>query len=166
MVSLNLCLFVLLVSDIWSCTGTQRLLNDDPVQTAAMLLPADLYDTTWPPDQPGVPYTAQLPDAELTSMLSEIDPIRIQFTIERLVSFGTRHTLSDQMDQKRGIGAARRWLAGEFEQAAEPSEGRMDVEVLSYLQGVRERVDRPTSLSNVIATLKGSSDPERFIIVR
>jgi hypothetical protein len=166
MVPSNLGLYALLASAIRSCSGTQRPLNDEPVQTTSMLIPTDLYDIAWPPDQPGVPYKAQLPDAELTSMLSDIDPLRIQAIIEKLVSFGTRHTLSDQTSSKTGIGAARRWLAAEFEKYAEVSEGRMDVEVLSFLQGVRERVDRPTSVSNVIATLKGSSEPERFIVVR
>jgi hypothetical protein len=61
----------------------------------------------WPTAQQGVPYTAQLPDSELTSILSQVDPVRIQAIIGKLVSFGTRHTLSTQTDPERGIGAAR-----------------------------------------------------------
>jgi hypothetical protein len=166
MVSSNILLASLLGSVIQACTGAQWPLKD-PATIAAMPLLTDVYATpAWPPDQPGVPYTAQLPDAELTAMLQEIDPLRVQAIIEKLVSFGTRHTLSSQTDQKRGIGAARNWLVSEFEKSADMSEGRMKVEVLSYLQGVRERVDRPTNVSSVVATLKGSSEPERLIVVR
>ena len=35
---------------------------------------------------------------------------RIRHTIETLVGFGTRHTLSTQTDPHRGIGAARDWI--------------------------------------------------------
>src|SRR3546814_20201836 len=42
------------------------------------------------------------------------DPARLQADVEKLVSFGTRHTLSDPDHPTRGIGAARRWFAGEL----------------------------------------------------
>ena len=37
------------------------------------------------------------------------DAARLKATVEKLVSFGTRHTLSSATDPKRGIGAARAW---------------------------------------------------------
>jgi hypothetical protein len=39
----------------------------------------------------------------------------LQSTIEKLVGFGTRHTLSDTKSSTRGIGAARRWVRSRFE---------------------------------------------------
>jgi Zn-dependent M28 family amino/carboxypeptidase len=42
------------------------------------------------------------------------DPARLKATVEKLVSFGTRHSLSSTDDPQRGIGAARRWAAGEL----------------------------------------------------
>jgi hypothetical protein len=39
---------------------------------------------------------------------------RISRTVDRLASFGTRHTLSDPLSERRGIGAARTWLDGEM----------------------------------------------------
>ncbi len=42
------------------------------------------------------------------------DPAQLRATVDKLVSFGTRHTLSTTTDPKRGIGAARNWVAGEF----------------------------------------------------
>jgi hypothetical protein len=61
----------------------------------------------WPPG-PGVGIKPQPPDAQLRQILREIDPRRIEATIRKLVSFGTRHTLSAQNDPDHGIGAARR----------------------------------------------------------
>ena len=59
---------------------------------------------------PAGPTARSAPDAELRSILRAIDPRRIEATVRRLASFGTRHTLSSQDDPVRGIGAARDWL--------------------------------------------------------
>ena len=48
------------------------------------------------------------------ALAASIDPRRLQQTVAKLVAFGTRHTLSETTSPTRGIGAARRWLAGEF----------------------------------------------------
>ncbi len=50
----------------------------------------------------------------ITNIVREIDARNIEATIRKLVSFGTRNTLSEQNDPKRGIGAARDWLYAEF----------------------------------------------------
>lgn len=47
-------------------------------------------------------------------LVGSVDASRLQATVSRLVSFGTRHTLSETASDTRGIGAARRWLAAEF----------------------------------------------------
>jgi hypothetical protein len=88
-------------------------------------------------------------------MLAEIDARNIERTIRKLVSFGTRNTLSAQDDPNRGIGAARDWLYAEFLKAAERSEGRMTVEKQTFEQARAARVPQPTMLTNVVATLKG-----------
>ncbi|KAL2075316.1 hypothetical protein VTL71DRAFT_259 [Oculimacula yallundae] len=121
--------------------------------------------TSWPSSLPGAPYTTQQPDEELATILSQIDPIRIKSIVEKLVSFGTRHTQSSQTDPERGIGAARDWILKEYEGYAANSEGAMTVELQSYVQGVAGRISAPTNISNIIATLKGSSEPERIVIV-
>ncbi|KAG4427123.1 hypothetical protein IFR05_017394, partial [Cadophora sp. M221] len=101
----------------------------------------------------------------LTSILQQVDPVRIQAIVEKLVSFGTRHTQSSQTDPERGIGAARDWILKEYESYAEASGGWMTVELQSYVQGVGGRISAPTNISNIITTLKGSSEPERIVIV-
>src|SRR6266581_3941052 len=77
-------------------------------------------------------------------------------TSDKLVSFGTRNTLSDQNDPNRGIGAARDWLYGEFQKAASASEGRMTVEKQTFEQPKATRVPQPTMLTNIVAKLKGT----------
>lgn len=95
--------------------------------------------------------------AVIAKMLAEIDQRNIEATIRKLVSFGTRNTLSAQDDPVRGIGAARDWLYAQFQKAAETSGGRMTVEKQSFLQPKAARVAEPTILTNVVATLKGTA---------
>ena len=92
----------------------------------------------------------------IANVVREIDARNIEATIRKLVSFGTRNTLSEQNDPKRGIGAARDWLYAEFLKAAEASGGRMTVEKQSYEQAKAARVPQPTIVTNVVATLKGT----------
>src|SRR6478736_5667388 len=92
----------------------------------------------------------------IASIVREIDAKNIERIIRQLVAFGTRNTLSEQNDLRRGIGAARDWLYAEFLKAAEASGGRMTVEKQSYEQAKAARVPQPTILTNVVATLKGS----------
>lgn len=118
----------------------------------------------WPPG-PGQALVPQAPDAELTRILSEVDPKRIRVTIEKLVSFGTRHTLSNQTDPVRGIGAARDWIASEMRTFAARSNGRMTVTVPSFIQHPAPRVPSDTVVSNVVATLRGSKEPNRAYVI-
>jgi acetylornithine deacetylase/succinyl-diaminopimelate desuccinylase-like protein len=92
----------------------------------------------------------------ISSIVREIDARNIEASIRKLVSFGTRNTLSEQNDPKRGIGAARDWLYAEFLKTAEAAKGRMTVEKQSYEQPKAQRIPQPTIITNVVATLKGS----------
>ncbi|HMJ25720.1 MAG TPA: M28 family peptidase, partial [Pyrinomonadaceae bacterium] len=107
----------------------------------------------WPPQQPA---PRAKPNTKILKIVSEIDPRNIEITIRKLVSFGTRNTLSDQNDPNRGIGAARDWLYGEFMKAAQRSGGRMTVEKQTFEQAKAARVPQATMLTNIVATLKGT----------
>ena len=109
--------------------------------------------------------TPQNPDPELRALLSQVDPGRIKATILRLVQFGTRHTLSSQTDPVRGIGAATAWVFDQMQGFAAASGGRMTVEKQSFVQPVSSRIPVPTTITNVIATLKGTASPERFYVI-
>src|SRR5437762_7615975 len=93
---------------------------------------------------------------QIARIVSEIDARNIERTIRKLVSFGTRNTLSEQNDPNRGIGAARDWLYGEFEKIAAASGGRLTVEKQAFDQPRAALVPQPTMLTNIIATLKGT----------
>ncbi|MCM3904575.1 MAG: M20/M25/M40 family metallo-hydrolase, partial [Pyrinomonadaceae bacterium] len=93
---------------------------------------------------------------DIARIVQEIDARNIERIIRKLVSFGTRNTLSTQDDPNRGIGAARDWLYSEFLKAAENSGGRMTVEKQAYEQQKAARVPTPTVITNVVATLRGT----------
>jgi Peptidase family M28/Fibronectin type III domain len=93
---------------------------------------------------------------QIGRIVQEIDARNIERTIRKLVSFGTRSTLSSQTDPNRGVGAARDWLFSEFSKAAEQSGGRMIVEKQTFEQPKAARVPEPTMVTNVVATLKGT----------
>src|SRR5688572_9960909 len=93
---------------------------------------------------------------QIVSIVRTIDARNIETTIRKLVSFGTRNTLSDQTDPKRGIGAARDWLFSEFQKIAATSGGRMSVEKQTFEQAKGDRIPSPTMLTNVVATLRGT----------
>jgi hypothetical protein len=79
-------------------------------------------------------------------IVAEISSARIEATIRKLASFGTRHTLSDPDHPNRGIGAARRWIKAELESYAKECCGRLIVEEDSFVQPVAPRVPRQTTL--------------------
>ena len=95
-------------------------------------------------------------NTQIPKIIAEINPRNIENTIRKLVSFGTRNTLSVQNDPNRGIGAARDWLYSEFQKAAAQSGGRMTVQKQSFEQAKAQRVPQPTILTNIVATLKGT----------
>ena len=105
------------------------------------------------------------PDRELRAILRAVDSERIEAIVRKLVSFGTRHTLSAQDDPMRGIGAARDWIFAELRRYAAASGGRMTVEKQSFIQPVAARIPVPTPITNVVATLRGSVTPERIYVV-
>lgn len=105
------------------------------------------------------------PDA-LQAMLADVSPARIEARIRKLVSFGTRHTLSDIASDTRGIGAARRWITAELAACAKASGGRLKVEEQSFIEPPGNRVPQATELVNVVATLPGrGASKARHLVV-
>ena len=104
---------------------------------------------------------------QVEAILAEVSTTRIEATVRKLASFGTRHTLSDPDNPTRGIGAARRWIKAELEGYAKDSGGRLIVEEDSFVQPVAPRVPRPTTLVNVVATLPGDqpASRDRWLVV-
>ena len=105
------------------------------------------------------------PNAEINKMLKEISAKNIETSIRKLVSFGTRNTLSEQDDPARGIGAARDWIFGEMQKISNDCGNCLQVEKQTFLQPKAARVAEPTNLTNVYAVLKGTTDPDRIYVV-
>lgn len=105
-------------------------------------------------------------DPQIEKMIAEISKDSLESYIRKLVSFATRNTLSVQNDPKRGIGAARNWVLSRFNEFARQSGGRMTAMIDTVTLQPQRRVDTPTLLGNVVATLKGA-DPadDRYFII-
>jgi hypothetical protein len=104
-------------------------------------------------------------NAQVRAVLDAIRPADIKAYDDKLVSFGTRNTLSDTASDQRGIGAARRWIKSAFDACAAKSNGRMTVAFDTYIEPAGLRLKAPVQVVNVVATLKGTADPERVLVV-
>jgi len=109
------------------------------------------------------------PDAGIAAALRQVSAARIQANIEKLVSFGTRATISAQDPESiaagRGIGAAREWIKAEFERYARECGGCLEVKTDSFTEAPADRIPQPTVITNVYAVLKGTSDAQRMVLV-
>ncbi|MGY4911412.1 M20/M25/M40 family metallo-hydrolase [Micromonospora aurantiaca (nom. illeg.)] len=132
---------------------------------ATPLTAAPAAAATGAPPGPGRPARPQRPGRELTALLREIDSRRIEAVVRRLAAFGTRHTLSSQTDPVRGIGAARDWIHAQLAGYAAASGGRVTVELQSYVQEPASRIPVPTTVTNVVATVRGDVTPERVYVI-
>ena len=94
--------------------------------------------------------TARGMDPEIQKMIREVSAKNIEASIRKLVSFGTRNTLSEQDNPTRGIGAARDWIYAEFQRFNVECGGCLIVEKQSFTQPKAGRIPEPTVLTNVI----------------
>ncbi len=106
-------------------------------------------------------------DQEIKKMIDEISKENIEQYVRKMVSFHTRHNMSEQNDTIHGIGAAWNWIKVEMEKNIAASEGRLDVKFEEYTVGGKgQRIPHPVKLKNVIAILKGTdSGDDRKIII-
>jgi hypothetical protein len=108
-------------------------------------------------------------DTEIASMVKEISADSIKSYIEKMVGFGTRHSLSDTVSSTTGIGAARRWVADKFRQFGSRHQAAMTVHLdpFTLLPGPRHpRIPHTVTMKNVLGTLEGTdSDDTRIILV-
>lgn len=107
-----------------------------------------------PPDEP----------ADLATIADAVDPAELHATIEKLVGFGTRHTLSDTTSKTRGIGAARRWVQSRFETFSKDCGGCLEI-VTPSQSFTGKRIPEPTDVTDVVAIQRGTGDPDRVIVI-
>lgn len=117
------------------------------VMTATVTMVAQLKPTT--------------KDANIVSAMQKVSAGQLKANDEKLVSFGTRHTLSSGMpaESGRGIAAAAEWIEAEFERYSKGCGGCLEVKLDTFTQAAGERIPQPVQLTNVYAILRGN-DPE------
>src|SRR3954470_21837890 len=91
---------------------------------------------------------------DVAGVVGQLDGARMKQTVDKLVSFGTRHTLSETVSETRGIGAARRWIFDELSRVAAASNGRMTVAYQSSMQQGPRTNNVPVEMINVVATIR------------
>jgi Zn-dependent M28 family amino/carboxypeptidase len=105
-------------------------------------------------------------DPEIKKMVSEVSASNMENTVRKLVSFGTRHTLSDTKSNTRGIGAAQRWVKSEFDKYAKESNGRLSAEIDYFtVKADGKRIATDSQLGNVMATLKGTDPTDNRVLI-
>ncbi len=138
------------------------------------LLPALVASATLALAGPTSAQSMQVPpqaDPIIYEIVDAASAERVEADIRTLAGFGTRNTFSDTVSTTRGIGAARRWIKAEFDAISAACGGCLEVR---YQSGFREydrrvpdgeRVPDSVSVVNVIATLRGTVNPNSYVIV-
>lgn len=105
-------------------------------------------------------------DPEIKKMITEIKADNLEATVRKLVSFGTRHTLSDTKSKTKGIGAAQQWVKSEFDKYALASNGRL-TSIIDYftVKADGKRILKDSQLGNVMATLKGTDSTDNRVLI-
>ncbi len=105
-------------------------------------------------------------DPEIVHYVSQVSSDSLKSHIQKMVSFGTRHTLSSTTDKKQGIGAAREWVLSKFRTYAKNSNGRMEVFLQNQdIQPDGKRVNKVTNLGNSVAILRGTDPNDKRIFI-
>jgi hypothetical protein len=126
---------------------------------AGLLAAASLTANAAAPAAPAAGPDIKRRQADVERIVAAVSPQRIEAYIRKLVSFQTRHTMSDTVSDTVGIGAARRWIKSELERCGAGT--RLQLAFDSHITPVSARISRPTEIVNVVATLPGTQDAAR-----
>ncbi|AMR29197.1 peptidase M28 [Hymenobacter psoromatis] len=105
-------------------------------------------------------------DPTIQRLVNEVSAKNLEADVRKLVSYGTRHTLSDTQSKKRGIGAARQYVFEEFKKYSKAGGGRMTVEMDTFTYNPDgRRVDKKTLMANVLATIPGTDPTDTRVLL-
>jgi hypothetical protein len=104
-------------------------------------------------------------DLRLYDIAAASSAQRIKADIETLVSFGTRHSLSETVSDTHGIGAARRWIRDQFEAISADCGGCLEVMMIGDTVSGQSRIPDPNEIISVIAIQRGKHDPNRMVMM-
>jgi len=109
------------------------------------------------------------PDPQIAAALHDVSAQHVRQTIEKLVSFQTRHTLSSDVPAAsgKGINAAAEWIKSEFESYSKACGGCLEIKVDEFVQEPGTRIPKPTQVTNVYAILRGHdpANASRIVLV-
>ena len=105
------------------------------------------------------------PLAAQDNVADDVSAERLRADVEKLVSFGTRHTLSSQTDPERGIGAAVDWGLAEFGRISANCGNCLEIAAPEQMMSGR-RIETPTRIRNAVAIQRGSERPNEVVIVQ
>ena len=104
-------------------------------------------------------------DPRIQAIVDSTSAERLERDIRALAAFGTRHTRSDTLSETRGIGAARRWLREQYEEVSRDCGGCLEVFEQRFVVAGEERIPDSTTLVNVIAIQRGTTHPDRYVVM-
>ncbi|MDN3588168.1 M28 family metallopeptidase [Pedobacter aquatilis] len=104
--------------------------------------------------------------ADIDKMVKSVNSDSLKSYITKMVSFGTRSTISDTKSKTKGIGAARNWVVAKFNQFAKQGDGRLT----AFLDTITikpdgKRVDKQILLGNAVAILKGTDANDKRVFL-
>ena len=103
--------------------------------------------------------------AELRAVASDVQAAQLRATVERLVGFGTRHTLSGAATPTRGIAPARDWTAARFAEIGRACGGCLQiVRPSDRVTGARLPKEGAV-VEDVLAIQRGEGDPGRVLVI-
>lgn len=114
-----------------------------------------------------IPAAAQTVDEQtlVNRLTTQVSTARLRADVESMVGFGTRHTLSETESDTRGVGAARRWVEREFQTIGRDCGGCLEVVMPGETVTALPRIPVPTEVVNVVAIQRGTTDPDRVIVI-
>src|SRR5208283_1980723 len=119
-------------------------------RTATLCVALSLFAGQGPADETAV-------NPQIARIANEVSEDRIKAILEKLVSFGTRNTMSDATDPAHGIGAARQWILEQMQSYSPKLQVRFD---RYHVKKQGQRIFKDVDLYNVIAVLPGKTMPE------
>ncbi|HET6655922.1 MAG TPA: M28 family metallopeptidase [Gammaproteobacteria bacterium] len=113
-----------------------------------------------PPANPVPPGTHPV----LHEIVTAVEPDNLRASLNTLVGFGTRHTLSDTQSDTRGIGAARRWVKSRFEAISQQCGGCLEVKMIRRTF-TNKRAPDGVEVVDVVAIQRGTAGPNRYLVM-
>jgi hypothetical protein len=136
----------------------------------SVILTAVFFVSGWAIAQQAKPVPeTQTTDAKIAQAVKEVSAEKIQETIQHLVGFHTRLTVSTNLppESGRGVVAAASWIQQQFEAFSKDCGGCLQVKTFKFTQEPTPRIPQATEITDVYAVLPGNdvANAKRIYVV-